>query len=152
MDPWVGSIAMATKKRTKSKKRLFSGMGYREVQRSNSNRRSKLPKKDQTWLKEQGYKNVGWDNVIALYQRINELLLQPDPNEDTLEELFLKADRIGNKYQTSEEIADFNRKLAAEVNEIADKVDQQFPESEMEFVDYSQPKTKAKSRSKRKRR
>ena len=95
-------------------------MGYREVQHSNSDRRSKLPKKDQALLKEQGYKNVGWDNVIALYQKINELLLQPDPNEDTLEELFLKADRVGNKYQTPEEIADFNRKLAAEANAIAE--------------------------------
>ena len=143
---------MATKKRKKSKKRLFSGMGYREVQRSNSNRRSKLPKKDRTLLKEQGYKNVGWDNVIALYQKINELLLQPDPNEDTLEELFLKADRIGNKYQTPEEIADFNRKLAVEANEIANEVDRQLPELETEFIDYSQSRTKAKSRSKRKRR
>ncbi len=143
---------MATKKRKKSKKRLFSGMGYREVQRSNSDRRSKLPKKDQALLKEQGYKNVGWDNVIALYQKINELLLQPDPNEDTLEELFLKADRVGNKYQTPEEIADFNRKLAAEANEIAEIVDRQFPEPETEFIDYSQSKTKAKPRSKRKRR
>ncbi len=143
---------MTTKKRPKSKKRLFSGMGYREVQRSNSNRRSKLPKKDQVWLKTQRYKNVGWDNVIALYQKINELLLQPDSNEETLEELFLKADRIGTKYQTPEEIADFNCKLAVEVNEISDEVDRQFPEGEMELIDYSQPLTKAKSSSRRKHR
>ncbi|NEZ60818.1 hypothetical protein D0962_33060 [Leptolyngbyaceae cyanobacterium CCMR0082] len=83
---------------------------------------------------------------------MNDLLLQPDPSEDTLEELFLKADRIGNKYQTPEEIADFNRKLAAETNEIADEVDRQLPELETEFIDYSQSRTKAKSRSKRKRR
>mgnify|MGYP001800671159 CR=1 FL=1 len=121
---------MASKK---SKKRLFSGMGYREVQRSNSGRRKKLPKKDQIWLKEQGYKNVGWD-------------------EDTLEELFLKADRIGNKYQTPAEIAKFNQKLSTEVNEIADEIDRQFPEPETEFVDYSQTATKRQSSTKRKRR
>lgn len=139
---------MASKK---AKKRLFSGMGYREVQRSNSNRRSKLPKKDQSWLKERGYKNVGWDNVIKLYQRINDLLLQPDANEDTLEELFLKVDRIGNKYQTPEEIKEFNQKLSAEVNEIANVIDQQFPETEGEFVDYSTEKNKQKSVTKRQR-
>ena len=126
---------MASKK---GRKRLFSGMGYRDVQRSNSNRRSKLPKKEQSWLKENGYKNVGWDSVIRLYQKINDLLLQPDPNEDTLEELFLKADRIGNKYQTPAEIREFNQKLSVAVNEVADEIDRQFPESEMEVVDYSQ--------------
>ena len=139
---------MASKK---GKKRLFSGMGYREVQQSNSDRRRKLPKKDQIWLKEQGYKNVGWDHVIKLYQKINDLLLQPDPDEDTLEELFLKADRIGNKYQTPEEIAKFNQKLSISVNEVADEIDRQFPETEMEFVDYS-PKNNRQSPVKRKRR
>ena len=140
---------MASKK---SKKRLFSGMGYREVQRSNSGRRKKLHKKDQIWLKEQGYKNVGWDHVTKLYQKINDLLLQPDSDEDTLEELFLKADRIGNKYQTPAEIAKFNQKLSTEVNEIADEIDRQFPEPETEFVDYSQTATKRQSSTKRKRR
>lgn len=140
---------MATQK---SKKRFFSGMGYREVQRSNKSRRGKLPKKDQAWLKEKGYKNVGWENVIQLYQKINDLLNQPDPNEDTLEDLFLKADRIGNKYQTPEEIADFNQKLATEVHEIADEIDRQFPEPEMEFIDYSRSPRKSQQSKKRKRR
>ena len=126
-------------------------MGYRDVQRSNSNRRSKLSKKDRHWLKENGYKNVGWNNVIGLYQKINELQQQPDPNEDTLEELFLKADRIGNKYQTPKEISKFNQKLSAEVNAVADEIDRQFPEPEMEIVDYSKT-TKARSSNQRKRR
>ncbi|MEM8612009.1 MAG: hypothetical protein AAGF93_08315 [Cyanobacteria bacterium P01_H01_bin.105] len=139
---------MASKK---SKKRLFSGMSYREVQRSNSTRRDQLPKKDKIWLKTQGYKNVGWDNIIKLYQKINDLLLQPDPEEETLEELFLKADRIGNKYQTPAEIRDFNQKLSIAVNDVADEIDRQFPETEMEFVDYSKT-TKHQSSVKRKRR
>ena len=135
----------------KSKKRLLSGMGYREVQRANSSRRNELSKAEQALLKKQGYKNVGWDNVIALYQRLNELSMAGGPVEDTLEELFLKADRIGNKYQTPEEILDFNRKLSAEVNEISNIVDRQFPESETEFVDYSRQPFKAKRVAKRKR-
>ncbi|MDV3348153.1 hypothetical protein QGP82_05595 [Leptothoe sp. LEGE 181152] len=102
---------MATNKQKKSQKRLFSGMSYWEIKRSNSNQRSKLPKEDQAWLATQGYKNAGWDNVIALYQKINELLLQSDPNGDIDEQLFLKADRIGNKYQTPEEIAEFEKAL-----------------------------------------
>ena len=136
---------------TKSKKRLFSGMGYRDVQRSNSSRRSQLPRKEQVGLKENGYKNVGWDNVIRLYQKINEILLQPDPNEETLEELFLQADRIGNKYQTPAEIKDFNQKLSVAVNDVADEIDRQFPETEMEFVDYSKT-SKRQSSIKRKHR
>ncbi|MEQ9356588.1 hypothetical protein [Coleofasciculus chthonoplastes] len=119
--------------------RTFSGMGYREVQRSNSIRRNKLPKNHQIWLKENGYKNVGWDNVIQLYQKVNELLNQPDADDEpTLEELFLEADRIGKKYQTHEEIEAFNQEMAAEVNAVSDLVDQQFPETEVEVIDYSQ--------------
>lgn len=169
MDAGVGVLAMSnkmsgkkartlkstSKKKSKkkpkknSKKRLFSGMGYREVQRANSSRRNELSKAKQALLKKQGYKNVGWDNVIALYQKLNELSLAAGPVEDTLQELILKADRIGSKYQTSEEIADFNRKLSAEVNEIADIVDRQFPEPEMEFVDYSRQSNKAKRTARR---
>lgn len=121
---------------SKGKKRHFDGMNYREVQRSNSSRRSRLPKKEQGWLKSQGYKNVGWDRVIALCQKLNELVGQPD-EEDSLEALFLKAERIGNKYQTPAEIAEFNTQLSAEASAIAEIVDRQFPQSEPEIVDYS---------------
>jgi hypothetical protein len=133
--------------------RTFSGMGYPEVQRSNSIRRSKLQKTHQIWLKENGYKNVGWDNVIQLYQKINELLAQPDADDEpTLEELFLEADRIGQKYQTREEIEAFNQEMAAEVSAISDLIDQQFPETEVEVIDYSQTsRSQAKTRQSRKK-
>ena len=122
----------------KYQSRTFSSMGYHEVQRSNSIRRSKLPKTNQIWLKENGYKNAGWDNVIRLYQKINELLAQPDvDDEPTLEELFLEADRIGQKYQTRAEIEAFNQEMAVEVSAISDMIDQQFPETEVEVIDYS---------------
>ena len=125
---------MASKK---SRKKLFSGMGYREVQRSNSNRRRKLSKQHQRWLKEKGYKNVGWDSIIKLYQKINELLAQPDDDEPTLEELFLQAERIGGKYQTQVERATFERRLSTEVNAISELIDKQFPETEFEALDFS---------------
>ncbi|MBD1913511.1 MULTISPECIES: hypothetical protein [unclassified Leptolyngbya] len=131
-----------------SKKRSFSGMSYRDVQRSNSNRKSKLPKQQQKWLKESGYRNVGWDNIIQLYQKINELLAEPDSDEPTLEELFLKADQIGNKYQTPEEIEAFQQQLSTEVEAIADTIDRQFPDTEIESIDYGK---QAKPTTRRKR-
>lgn len=141
---------MASRKRQSF---TFSGMGYREVQRSNSGRRSKLPKTEQIWLTENGYKNVGWDNVIRLYQKINEFLAQPDADDEpTLEELFLEADRIGQKYQTREEIEAFNQQMAADVSAISDLIDHQFPETEVEVIDYSQTsRFQAKTRQSRKK-
>jgi hypothetical protein len=126
---------MAKKQR---KKRQFSGMTYREVQRSNSQRRSQLSQKDQKWLRENGYRNVGWDQVIALYQKINDLVSSSSTDDLTLEELFLKADRIGSKYQTAAEIEAFEQALSAEVDVISQEIEKQFPEHEPEFVDYSQ--------------
>ncbi|WP_017298763.1 hypothetical protein [Nodosilinea nodulosa] len=135
---------MASKK---NKQRLFSGMGYRAVQRSNRDRKSKLPKPDRQWLKENGYKNAGWDNVIALYQKINDILASASQDESSLEELFLQADKIGEKYQTPQEIAAFNQALNSETKDISALIDQQFPDAEFEFADYSKT---AKSPAKRK--
>ncbi|MGB3614467.1 MAG: hypothetical protein WBA10_11805 [Elainellaceae cyanobacterium] len=118
------------------KKRLFSGMGYRDVQHSNSTRRRLLSKANQSWLKRSNYRNVGWENVIRLYQKINDLIEDSD-DDLTLEELFLEADRIGEKYQSPEEIRDFNRQLSNEVSEISGLVDKQFPEDKVEFIDFS---------------
>jgi hypothetical protein len=129
---------MATRK---SLKREFKGMGYGELQRANSSNRGNLPQQQQKWLKANGYKNVGWDNVIVLYHKLEELL--DSPYQDmSLEELFLEAERIGNKYQTPTEISEFNQQLAQEVAEIADLVDQQFPDHEVEAIDFSQKTAK----------
>jgi hypothetical protein len=119
------------------KKRLFNGMDYREVQRSNSKLRIKLDTTDQKWLKNNNYRNSGWNNVVKLYQKIENFLDQYKINDFTLEELFLEADRIGNKYLSGEEIKNFNQKMSQEVNEIADLIDKHFPDTEIEFVDFS---------------
>ena len=121
------------------------------VQKTNSRNRNKLKSQEQKWLKNNGYKNVGWKNVISLYQKIEELLDKYKIEDLTLEELFLEADRIGNKYLTSQEIQNFNQKLSKEVNEIAEEIDKQFPETEIEIIDFSQS-TKKKYRSKANRR
>ncbi|KYC44241.1 hypothetical protein WA1_02900 [Scytonema hofmannii PCC 7110] len=66
----------------------------------------------------------------------------------TLEELFLEADRIGNKYLTRNDIEEFNQQFSKEVAEIGDLIEQQFPDTEIEVIDYSNTITK-KSRQKR---
>jgi Holliday junction resolvasome RuvABC endonuclease subunit len=129
------------------KKRNFNGMGYHEVQRDNSMNREKLTKEDKKSLKESGYKNLGWDQVIVLYQKIKELLDQSKLEELTLEELFLEADRIGNKYLSSEEREEFNQQLAKEINEVDEVIDKHFPDTENEVIDFSR-KTRYKSRQK----
>ncbi|MEH2459212.1 hypothetical protein [Nostoc sp.] len=131
----------------KSKKRNFRGMSYRVVQLANSKNRTKLYKKDQTWLKEEFYKNIGWENVINLYQKIEEFISNYQLEELTLEELFIEADRIGNKYLTNQEIKEYNQSLSKEVNEVAEEMDRQFPDTEMEFIDFSQ-KNNIKSQNK----
>jgi predicted XRE-type DNA-binding protein len=128
--------------------RTFKEMSYREVQRTNSENRSKLTKESQQWLKQNGFKNVGWDKVIELYQKIEELLAQAKFEDMSLEELFLEADRIGNKYLDSDEVNEFQQQLAKEVAEIGELIDQQFPDTEIEVIDYSK-KTKQKSQQRR---
>ena len=123
----------------KTGKRLFCGMDYREVQRSNANRRRYLSQQAQKWLKENHYRNVGWENIIKLYQKINDLLDPSHAEDSTLEALFLKADRIGTKYQTQEEIEAFQQALRTEVEAIANTIDQQFPDETLEAVDYGHP-------------
>jgi phospholipase/lecithinase/hemolysin len=119
------------------KLRTFNGLSYREVQQANREKRQQLHRTDQQWLKSNGYKNMGWEQVIALAEKIAEFLEKYQLEDLTLEDLFLEADRIGNKYQTPAEIADFNQQLAQQVNEISELVDQQFPDTEVEVIDFS---------------
>ncbi|MEH2072543.1 MAG: hypothetical protein V7K47_31075 [Nostoc sp.] len=126
-----------------NKKITFQGMSYRDVQRANSNHRTQLDKEDQTWLKENYYKNIGWNHIISLYKKLEEFLLNKYLyRELTLEELFLEADRIGNKYLTPQEIQNFNQSLSREVNDIAEEIDNQFPDTEIEFIDFTKKTSK----------
>ncbi|MFQ4145932.1 hypothetical protein [Chlorogloeopsis sp. ULAP02] len=136
---------MASKKSTK---RTFKGLSYCEVQSANSKNRSKLHQEDRQWLKDNGYRNVGWDNIINLYQKVEEISDKYKFEDLTLEELFIEADRIGNKYLTIQEREEFNQKLAQEVNEIAQEIDKQFPDTEIEVIDFSD-KINNSSRKKR---
>ncbi len=130
-----------------NKQRRFNKMSYREVQRNNSKKLTKLHKEDRKWLKQNGYKNVGWEHVINLYHKIEEFLDKYKFEDLTLEELFLEADRIGDKYLTSQEREEFNCRLSKEVNEIADAIDRHFPETEIEFIDFGNTTKKTSRKS-----
>lgn len=136
---------MASKK---SQPKTFNGMSYSKLQRANSKNRDKLKPEDKKWLKENGYRNVGWENTIKLYQQIEEILGKYQFEDMSLEELFLEADRIGNKYLDAQEIEEYNQQLSQEVAEIGELIDQQFPDTEVEAIDYSQKPSK-KSQKKR---
>lgn len=128
---------MANKKR-----KTFQNMSYRKVQRINARNRSLLKVEHQQWLKNNGYRNIGWNNIIALYDKISELQRQEQINDLDLENLFLEADRIGNKYFSEREIYEKQQKIAEELNEIAKIIDFQFPDKQIEVIDYSKNKRK----------
>lgn len=117
-------------------KREFNGMSYRQLQRLNSNNKSKLKYEEVQLLKNGGYKNIGWDKVKDLYLRIEELLNAVYRNGWNLDELFLEANRIGNKYQSAEEIFIHNQELARIVANIDEEIDRHFPDNEIEIIGY----------------
>lgn len=121
----------------RSSARAFRGMNYRKVQRKNSRDRQQLTKENQTWLKQHNYRNLGWSNVIELYEKIRELQEQETVRSLSLEELFIESDRIGNKYIENQEINQRHQRIAQELDEIADIIDSQYPDKTLEIIDYS---------------
>lgn len=117
--------------------RLYQTMGYRQLQSQNTQKRQRLSKEQQQWLKSQGYKNVGWDKIIPLYEKITEFLLEDSIQDVSLEDLFINVDRIGNKYQTPEEIKEFQEKLAQINQGISEEIDRQFPDNRVEVLDFT---------------
>jgi hypothetical protein len=138
---------MATQsQKRQSTARTHQGLSYRSLQQKNTTERGKLPKDQQKWLKDNGYKNVGWDAVIQLHDTIADLREREELDDMSLESLFLEADRVGNKYQTAEEIAQFQQAMAQTANAIADQIDAQFPQTELEVIDFSRSGSPRKSR------
>jgi hypothetical protein len=109
-------------------KKEFNGMGYRQVQRSNSDNKAKITSEEIQLLKNSGYKNVGWEKVTQLYLKIQAMLTSPYLENWSLDELFLEADRIGRKYQSADEIAIFDKQFTMLSQEIDDEIDRHFSE------------------------
>jgi hypothetical protein len=120
-----------------SNKRMFKEMGYRELQQHNSTSKLKLTSAEVLLLKRDKYKNVGWDNIINLYLRIDELLKSIYRLGWSLDELFIEADRIGNKYQSSAEIYMHQQQVSILAKEIDDDIDRHFPDLEPEIINFS---------------
>ena len=118
-------------------KKEFDGMGYRQVQWSNSDNKSKMKSEEIQLLKNSGYKNVGWKKVTQLYLKIEEMLTSPYRENWSLDELFLEADRIGQKYQSADEIATFEKQFTMLSQEIDDEIERHFPDTQVEIIDFS---------------
>ncbi|MFN5855023.1 MAG: hypothetical protein ACK456_03855 [Pseudanabaenaceae cyanobacterium] len=121
---------------TKNTAKLFQSMTYRQVQKLNSQIRLTLRKDDQIWLKQQGFRNVGWSNVIKLYENISAILERYDQELPGLDELFIEADCIGNKYLDPNELQEYQSKLADQNRLFEEQVDQRFPDTEVEMIDF----------------
>ena len=59
-----------------------------------------------------------------------------DGGGDELSHLYNEADRVGNKYQTPEEIASHNEKLGNTLTDISDTIDKQFPDNTPSETDF----------------
>jgi tRNA nucleotidyltransferase (CCA-adding enzyme) len=128
----------------KTKARIYQGLSYQVLQKKNGQSRALLTKEQQNWLKDNGYRNLGWDKVIQLYEKIALFL---EVEDSSLEELFLEADRIGNKYQSAEEVAAFQQAMAETAEEISASIDQQFPPGDaIEMIDFSDPAQQKRSK------
>jgi hypothetical protein len=115
----------------------FQGLGYRQLQQVNSTQKQQLQAEELIILKNEGHKNTGWESVIRLQKRIQELLTSIYRTGWGLDQLFLEADRIGRKYQSSIEIAAHEEQLAILSMEIDDIIDKQFPDTEVEIISFS---------------
>jgi hypothetical protein len=122
------------------KKSTHAGFGYRELQQENDRLRQQLTSENQAILKANRYRNVSWPNVIALFTKISNMIEIEDLAVSELDSLFLEVDRIGNKYQSSEEIQAFQAAMAFEAEAISEIIDRVFPDNEPEFIDFSAAK------------
>jgi hypothetical protein len=118
-------------------KKEFNGMSYRQVQRSNSDNKTKITSEEIQLLKNSGYKNIGWEKVTQLYLKIQEILTSPYRENWSLDELFLEADRIGQKYQSADEIATFEKQFTMLSQEIDNEIERCFPDTKVETIDFS---------------
>jgi hypothetical protein len=117
--------------------RFYNGMKYRQLQSYNTQKRQSLTEEKKQWLKSNDYRNIGWEKIIKLYEKITEFLLKDSLQDISLEDIFLEADRIGNKYQNSEEIHKLNQQLSQINQEISDEIDKHFPDDEIVFLNFS---------------
>lgn len=84
--------------------RKFEGLNYRQAQKRNSEKFNALSKTKQKKLRQQGYKNVGWDNVCKSWSILQNNITskaidlleyavkkqKPNTNEPSKAKIYLK--------------------------------------------------------------
>lgn len=125
----------------KQPRRQYNGMSYRALQAHNRASRAELSNSDQIKLRQEGLKNTGWENVIRLHDAIERLQALRYLKDLSLGELFLEADRTGDKYLSSAEQEESQRKLAIAANRVDEVIDHIFPDNQVEVIDYRKFKT-----------
>lgn len=117
-------------------KNSYAGLTYRELQKDNSIMRQQLKSADRLWLKSNNFRNVGWTNVVALFEKLKQLIIVDKLAKNSIEELFSEIDRIGSKYQESAEVHAFETAMAQEAESISAIIDRQFPDLEPVAIDF----------------
>jgi hypothetical protein len=118
-------------------KRTYRDLDYPALQAQNSQQRAQLSLEQRRHLQQQGYKNVGWEKVIALAERLEQLRMPGEFADWSLDELFLEAERVGDRYQTPDEIARHRDQMAVETAAIEALIEQQFPDPDPEVIDFA---------------
>ena len=80
-------------------------------------------------------------NLVA--GRAGDRMAKAQPKQEpgeSLGQLFTEADRVGSKYQTSEEIKAHQQKMAKAVSEVGGLIDKQFPDDGGSSADYGKSK------------
>ena len=82
-------------------KRLLEGLNYRQVQKRNSDTFNSLNKKQQKNIRKQGYRNIGWDNVIKSWNLLNSL-----NNQEPLDFVNFAIEKAEKEYKKAKQKED----------------------------------------------
>ena len=88
-------------------KRQLDGLDYRKAQKRNSDEFKSFSKDEQKKIRQQGYKNSGWDNVCKSWNIIQQFISEPI---DLVNFAIKKAE---TRYEKAKERNDLNEVLVA---------------------------------------
>lgn len=91
-----------------SAKVQLDGLNYRQAQKRNSQKINLLSKEVQKKVRQQGYRNLGWDNV-----RKSWLILQTFVNKPTLDFVSFAINKAESNYKEAKKSGDVLQVLEA---------------------------------------
>lgn len=89
-------------------KQLLDGLNYKQAQKRNSEKFNLLSKTEQKQARQQGYKNLGWDNVRKSWNILQKLI--PSPPVDFIRFAIKKAE---DQYEQAKQSDDLLEVLKA---------------------------------------